>query len=926
MNLLGFANNNAEMKRAAIQLSTCLFLTLMGIQLLASPLQPTSLTCEYIENPLGIDVRLPRFAWNFMGSERNQYQSAYEIIVSDDLSTINKGTGTDWATGKVGSSVNIQIPYAGKPLTAFTRYYWRVKTYNQSGEASAWSTVNWFETAMLSEGDWKAVWINDGSSNPARDEDYYKPDRMPLLRRSFNAAKSVLSARLYISGLGYYEAYLNGNKIGDHVLDPGFTTYRKQVLYAVHDITALVKNGNNTAGIMLGSGWWNPLPFKLFGRWDLRKYQQTGRPCVKAEVHLSYKDGTEDIIATDDQWQSAPGPIIQNNVYIGEHYDARLEQKNWSTAGNDFTAWKKAVKVTGPEGALTAQMQPPIKVTRVVKPIKIIPFKPGIFIADMGQNFAGVASLKVKGPAGTTISLRYGEDLFKDGSLNTMTTAATQIKKGGIKSPPGAPESLWQEDRYILKGVGMETWHPRFTFHGFRYVEISGWPGTPTVNDIEGWRMNTDLPLNGSFACSDSMLNQLHDVIQWTFLSNIFSVQSDCPGREKMGYGADIAVTANAYMYNYGAANFYTKTVKDYANEQLADGGITEIAPFTGIADRGYGGDSGPLGWELAFPYVQQLLYEMYGDRRIIEDNYEGVKKQIAFLESKAGENLFYWDISDHEALDPKPEAFSASAFYYHHAAIAANFAGILGKQEDSLKYARLAQRIKQSITAKFFVPGTGRFDNSTQSAQLFALWYGFSPEKENTMKVLLQEFERHNWHVSTGIFSTKMLFDVLRENNMNEEAARIAQQKDYPGWLNMLSRGATTLWEAWHEPGTVWSANHPMFGSIDEWFYRSLLGINAGAPGFTKIIIKPQPAGSIIWAKGSYQSVMGSIKTEWKKNAGGFNLRVSIPANTNAQIFIPATQGNTISESGKQMTVVKFENGYALVETGSGDYNFTVQ
>jgi len=889
----------------------------------ASPLQPSSLTCEYLVNPLGIDTKVPRFSWNFTSSERNQAQSAYEIIVSDNTADIIKGIGNAWATGKIVSAVNIQLPYAGKPLQSFTRYYWKIKVYHQNGAASEWSTVNWFETAMLTAGEWKASWISDGSANPALDEDYYKPDRMPLLRKTFSAAKKVLSARLYISGIGYYEAYLNAKKISGNVLDPGFTTYRKQVLYVVHDITPLIKKGVNTAGIMLGSGWWNPLPFKFFARWDLRNYQQTGRPCVKAEIHINYTDGTKEIIATDASWQSAPGPITQNNVYIGEHYDARLEQKNWSSSNEDKLAWKNAVLTPGPEGVLTAQMQPPIRVTKIVQPVRMINYKPGVFIADMGQNFAGVAAIKVKGAAGTTIALRYGEELLDDGSLNTMTTSATQIKKGGIPAPPGAPESLWQEDRYTLKGEGIEVWHPRFTFHGFRYVEITGWPGTPAVNDIEGLRMNTDFFQNGDFACSDTSFNKLHTAIQWTFLSNVFSVQSDCPGREKMGYGADIAVTANAYMYNYDMANFYTKTVRDYANEQQPDGGITEIAPYTGIADRGYGGESGPLGWELAFAYLQKQLYDMYGDKRIIENNYEAVKKQLTFLQSKAKDNFFYWDISDHEALDPKPEALSATAFYFQHAAMGAEFAGILGKTDDSIKYAKLAQSIKASIAAKFLVPGTGRFDNGTESAQLFALWYGLSPEKDNTLKALLQEFERHNWHVSTGIFSTKFLFDVLRENDMNEVACCIAQQKDYPGWINMLNNGASTLWEAWHAPGTVYSANHPMFGSIDEWFYRSILGINAAAPGFKKIIIKPQPAGNINWAKGSYQSVMGIIKSDWKKEGDRFSLQVSIPVNTNAIVYIPSKQNAAVSESGKPVKMLRYEKEYAVVEIGSGEYSF---
>lgn len=895
---------------------------LMINYLQAVPLQPTYLTCEYIENPLGIDTKAPRLSWTLNSSQRNQFQKAYELIVSDNPKDIQQERGSVWSTGKLMSSQNIQIEYQGSDLKSFTRYYWRVKVYNQNDETS-WSNVNWFETAMLDPSDWKAQWISDGTKNPVKDEDYYKEDRMPLLRKEFSTNKKISSARLYISGLGYYEAYLNGKKISDHVLDPGFTTYRKQVLYVVHDITSLLQQGSNVAGIMLGNGWWNPLPFKLFGRWDLRNYQQTGRPCVKAEIHINYTDGSVEKIITNETWQTAPGPIVNNNVYLGEKYDARLEQENWNTGDANKSKWKNAVIVQGPEGTLTVQMQPAIKITKVIKPISIIEVKPDTFIVDMGQNFAGVAKIKVKGTAGTKITLRYGEGLFADSSLNVMTTVATQIKKGGIRGGPGAPETAWQEDGYTLKGTGTETWNPRFTFHGFRYVEITGWPGKPTVNDIEGLRMNTDLPQNGAFACSNEMFNKLHDVIQWTFLSNVFSVQSDCPGREKMGYGADIAVTANAFIYNFNMANFYGKAVRDYANEQQPDGGVTEIAPFTGIADKGYGGDSGPLGWELAFPFVQKQLYDFYGDKRIIQNNYEAFKKQLNFLQSKAVDGLFYWDISDHEAIDPKPEAFTAAAFYYHHVMLGAEFAGILGKVEDSIKYEKLAQRIKDNIVQKYLVPNTGRFDNATQSAQLFSLWYNLSPEKDSSIKVLLNEFARHNWHLSTGIFSTKMMFDVLGQNDLNEVAYRVANQKDFPGWGNMLQNDATTLWESWRFPETVESRNHPMFGSIDEWFYRSLLGINPGAPGFEKIIIKPQPAGDLLWAKGNYNSIRGIITSDWKLTGNDFTLNVSIPANTQATVYVPSKENGAVLENGKPVNVLRYERSYAVIETGSGNYSF---
>ncbi|HYC85912.1 MAG TPA: family 78 glycoside hydrolase catalytic domain, partial [Chryseosolibacter sp.] len=697
---------------------------------------------------MGIDNGRPLFSWKFNSVHRNEIQSAYEIIVSANISDAERNRGTAWSSGIVKSAQSVGIPYDGSPLLPFTRYYWRIAAHDDDGRVS-WSEVAWFETSMLKPFDWRASWIGDGKAQPVTDEAYYQDDRMPLFRKEFSANGKVSSARLYISGVGYYEAYLNGRKVGDHVLEPGWTTYGKQVLYSVYDVTKMATSGKNVVGVMLGNGWWNPLPFRFFGRWQLRDYQQTGRPCVKAELHITYQDGRKEIFATDQSWSVAPGPVTRNNVYLGEHYDARLEQRNWNVSGDIGADWRPATIVEGPTGVLTFQYQPPIRITKVVKAVNITHVSRDTFIVDFGQNFAGVVQLKVKGRRGQRIVLRLGEGLFKDGSINLMTTVATQIKKGGIRGGPGAPPTAWQEDSYTLKGDGIETWSPRFTFHGFRYVEVTGWPGKPGIDDFDGLRMNTDLQANGTFSCSNELFNRLHEVIQWTFLSNVFSVQSDCPGREKMGYGADMVVTANAFIYNYDMSSFYAKAVQDFANEQRPLGGMTEIAPFTGISDKGYGDDSGPLGWQLGFAFLQKQLYDFYGDRRVIEKHYPGLKKQISFLKSKEIDGLYHWDISDHEALDPKPEAFSASVFYLHDVRLAAEFAGILGHKTDSAEFKKLAIRIQRDIVTKYFVRGAGRFDNGTQSAQIMALWYDLSPnDREKIVAALKSEFERHQMHV----------------------------------------------------------------------------------------------------------------------------------------------------------------------------------
>jgi len=891
---------------------------------LSAQLQLDKLTCEDVENPMGIDIESPQFSWTFKASGRNQHQSAYEITVTQQL---DNNPNFSWSSGKVISSKNTNIPYNGKPLQPFTKYYWQVRAYDQNNHPSPWSRPAWFGTAMLHPLDWKAKWIGDGSQPFQRDEDFYQDDRMPLFRKTFSTKKEINRAHLYISGLGYYEVYLNGHKIGNQVLDPGWTSYKKEIQYSVFDITAQLKKGINVVGVMLGNGWYNPLPLRLFSRFNLRDYQQTGRPCLVAEFHIQYKDGSSEAIITDDSWKVAPGPVFHNNVYLGEHYDARLEQEGWLTVKSDERAWHPATIVEGPSGILTAQMQPPVRITKILRPLTIKEISPKTFIVDFGQNFAGVARIRLKGPAGTRIKLKYGELLHPDGSLNFLTTTAGQIKEmWKVNGGPGSPPTAWQEDDYILKGKGIEEWSPRFTFHGFRYVEITGWPGTPDKNSIDGLRMSSDLHQDGQFSCSNGLFNKIHEAIQWTFLSNVFSVQSDCPAREKLGYGADMVATADAYIYNYAMRHFYLKAVRDFSNDQRPGGGITETAPYIGIADKGYGEGSGPLGWQLAFPYLQQQLYHYYGDEKIIKENFPMVQKQMAFLQTQTIDGLFAWDIGDHEAIDPKAEAFSAAAFYYHHALLAKEFAQIL-KHGDSLKYAQLADQIKKEIIEKYYIPNTGRFDNGTQSAQVFALWYDLSPEKEKTFAVLMDEFKRHHDHVSSGIFGVKMMFDILRKNNLNDEAYRIANQKDFPSWGYMLSQGATTLWETWTYSDNTYSHNHPMFGSIDEWFYRSLLGINPAAPGFEKIMIKPQPAGDLSWAKGSYESIKGKIGCDWKIEGSHFSITISIPVNTKSEVWIPCKPESGIQENGIPITseikLLGYKDGYAVVEVGSGTYTF---
>lgn len=890
-----------------------------------SALTPVGLSCEYRQNPLGIGTPAPRLSWMLEGPGRDLRQTAYEIIVSATEQGSRAGKGDVWASGKVNSSENIHIAFKGVPLKAFTRYWWRVRVYDGKGSASAWSAPAWFETAAMQPSDWQGDWIGDGSAAPATPEDFYSDDPMPLLRKQFATKGKVTSARLYISGLGYYEAYVNGKKVGDHVLDPGWTTYDKRVLYSVYDITPMLQPGQNAAGIMLGNGWYNPLPLRMWGARNWRDFLATGRPIARAMLRIAYADGQTETISTDGSWQTAPGPVIRNSVYLGEHYDARREVKNWA-ALQPAGRWKGAVKAEGPQGVMEAQVQPPIRVTRTLRPVGIKEIKPGVFLADMGHNFAGIVRLRVQGPAGTQVVLRYGEDTLKDGQLNVMTAVAGQIKGGN--GGPGAPRIAWQEDRYTLNGNGRETWSPRFTFHGFRYMEITGWPGKPGVQDIDGLRLSADLQSAGSFTSSNPMLNKLDEVIQWTFLSNVFSVQSDCPAREKLAYSGDILCSAGAFMHHFHMPAFYLKTIRDHVDAQRPLGGIPETAPYVGIADAGPGDGSGPMGWQAGFPFLIKRMYEHYGDVQIVAESYPALQKQIGFLRTRAKDQLFLTeDLGDHEALDDREVPLTASLFYYLTAKIMTEFAGVLDKPADAAEYGRLRDDIRAAIQRQFYKTASGEFRNGTQTAQAMALWAGVpaGQDDEKALRALLRAIEKKDHHISTGIFGTKMMFDVLRERDMNEIAYRVANQRSFPGWGHMIENGATTLWETWKYSDNTYSQNHPMFGSIGEWFYRSLLGINAGAPGFRKIIVKPQPAGDLTSAKGHVQSMYGKITSDWSIRNGVFTLKTSIPANTTAEIFVPLKFGGVVKESGKPLQPQRTEAGYAVFATGSGSYVFTV-
>ncbi len=904
----------------------------------AAPLKVGDLRCEYRTQPLGIDAPQPRLSWVLESNRRGETQTAYEILAATSAAKLRRADADLWVSGRVNSSESVHVVYAGKPLRSGQRVFWKVRAWNAAGRASAFSKPAWFETALLSPADWQARWIQSPTAHPLPPDQAFDGYPAPLFRKEFTPDKKNPPARPYVSGLGYYELRLNGERVGDHVLDPGWTTYSKRVLYSTYDVTKQLERGRNALGVMLGNGWFNPLPLAMWGHINPRNALTIGEPRVIAQLVVEFTDGTAQIVGTDPTWRVGDGPILRNSVYLGEVYDARREQPGWDRAGFDEASWKPAAVAGAPDlGPLRAQDAPPIRVTRTLAPVRLTEPKPGVYIFDFGQNFAGWCRLRVNGPAGTRVRLRSGELLYPDGTLNGMTAVVGQIKDGGPDyryDGVGRPKTAFQLDEYVLKGQGTEVFTPRFTFHGFRYVEVTGFPGTPTLAALEGLRLNSDVASAGSFECSNDRFNRIQQMVLWTELANLFSVQSDCPHREKFGYGGDIVASSEMGMLNFDMARFYAKAANDLLDAVRPNGGFTETAPFVGIADESLGGQAGPIGWGSAQPVLLWQLRQFYGDRRLAEEQFPATKKWIALLRSCAKDGILDNGISDHESLAPKPRALTGTAFYFLNVKLFAQLARALGHEADAAEAEALSEQIRAAFNRRFLQTDTGRYDAATQACQAFALHLGLVPPEEQAraLAVLVQDIQSaHQGHLTTGIFGTKFLLNTLTDLGRADVAYQIVNQRTFPGWGHMLEGGATTLWEHWEFSDNTYSHNHPMFGSVSEWFYKALAGIQPApeAVGFDRILLAPQVVGDLQWVKARYDSVRGTVVSEWTRNADQFRWHVRVPVGTTATLVLPARERTTITEGGKAVEraqgiqFLRMEDGKAILALGSGDYRF---
>jgi len=895
-----------------------------------------NMRCESQVAPVGLDALRPRFSWELRSSERGQRQEEYRISVS----RFPSGGHPDWDSGFVVSPDSIQIEYAGAPLQSHTTYYWIVEVKDRNGKCFMSPVARW-ETGLLRPEDWGgAHWIGDGKPEPERDADHYREEPAPLFRKEFRSSGAIRKARLYVAGLGWYEARLNGERVGDHVLDPAWTNYDKRIFYSTYDVTEQVRAGNNCLGVTLGNGWHNPLPLRMWGWLNIRDALPTGRPCFIALLYLEHCDGTEERIESDPTWRTAGGPILRNSIYLGEVYDARRELKGWDGPGFDDRLWRTAARAESPGGALQSQPLPPIRETALIpEPLAITEPAPGTLICDLGVNFTGLASFSFRElPPGTSIELRYGELLHDDGTLNPMTSVAGQIKgmkttEDGVEVPAGglgAPPIAWQSDTYIAKGGPQETYIPTFTFHAFRYVEITGLPSADLLVSVRGHRFQSDLEMVGAFAASNPLLERIDTMCDQTFRSNIMAVQSDCPHRERFGYGGDLVVTSDAFLMHYDMARFYAKVARDWADAARSDGMLTDTAPFVGIQYCG-------VGWAMAHPHLLTQLYRYYGDRRLVEEQYGVASRWLDLVTAATPDHIVPHGLSDHEALESAPAPVMVTPLYCESARMLASLARTLGKTQDAERYHALADAIRAAYGEKHVDTATGKVGPGTQASQVFALQLDMLPatSKQRALDYLLRYMEtEHQGRLSTGIFGTNYILDYLSRHGRADAAYALVNHEEWPGWGFMLANGATTLWEHWKFSDNTYSHNHPMFGSVSQWFYHHVAGIRPApdAVGFDHAIIAPQPLPGLDHASARYHSVRGEFASSWKRTPDAFTLTVDIPVGARATVHLPTSEAASVVESGSPLGqaqcvhIIDRNARTTVLEIESGHFEFEVR
>lgn len=963
----------------------------------------SNLRCEYLSNPMCVDATTPRLSWTIAAGGRGWMQSAYRIQVASTSAALARGQADLWDSGQVKSNKTLGVLYAGKPLASGQRVYWRLQVWDKNGRPSAWSTPQFWQMGLLKESDWKGQWISAQTPRNTMVDGIVLPPT-PFLRKTFSLPKPVQKATMFVAARGAYELHFNGAKIGDEVLMPGWTDFRKHIQYEAYDVTPQLKQGDNAVGVILGDGWNSG-----YIGYSRQRNHYGDNTALLGQLEVQYTDGTRQTFGTDTSWQASTGPLDYSDLLQGEFYDARKEQPNWDTVAFQPTNWQNTVKAVPPGSlvvditpqlkalvkdgtlsveasndiagdpafntvkqmrvdytlngvngtrtlaeherlqigapndtlvirkatygaldresakvALVAFQGPPMRVTQDLAPKTISQPTPGTYIYDMGQNMVGVVRLKVNAPAGTQIKLRFAEMLNPDGTAYTTNLRSARAT-----------------DTYVCKGTGVETWEPRFTFHGFRYVEITGFPGVPTLDAITGRVIGSDITKTGTFNCSSPLVNQLQSNIDWGQRGNFVSVPTDCPQRdERLGWMGDAQIFVRTATYNRDVASFFEKWMQDVEDGQAADGGFSDVSP------REVDSANGAPAWGDAGVIVPWTIYQAYGDTSIVNKHWDAMERWMNYITSANPNGLWLNrranDFGDWLSIGANtPKEVLATGYYAYDASLMAKMARATGRTADAAKYDALFQHIKGAFNTAY-VTSDGRVKGDTQTSYIVALRFNLLPDalRPKTAQHLVDDIAAKNGHLSTGFVGVGYLCPTLTDNGHNDTAYKLLLTDTFPSWGFSIRHGATTIWERWdgwtpdkgfQDPGMN-SFNHYSLGSVGEWMYSRVAGIDIDPlhPGFENIWLRPTPGSGLTYANATFDSVHGPIQSNWSKQGNSVVYDIAVPANTTATLWIPAAKAAQVTEGGKTASKVKGikflrqEGDKAVFTIGSGTYKFT--
>ncbi len=879
------------------------------------------LTVENQTNPIGLDVKQPRFSWQLASEKRNTSQTAYEIWVSETPESLAGGKNLVWKSGKVMSDASVHVPYAGSDLASNKKYYWKVKVWDNTGKASQWSTVASWHTAFFNINDWKAKWIAPGYV----EDSIMRPS--PIFRKNFSSPKKIASAMAYITAHGMYEAMINGKRVGDAYFTPGWTAYQKRLQYQVFDVTNLLNQGENAIGVTLGSGWYRGIigftnNKNVYGR-DI---------ALLLQINITYADGTTETVISDESWKSSTGPILYAEIYNGETYDARLEKKGWSLPGYNDSDWSGVKVANISKNELIATYNEMIKKKETFIPLKILTTPKGEKVIDFGQNLVGRVVVKASGKAGDKIRITHAEVLDKEGNFYTTNLRAAK-----------------SEANYTLKGEGVEVFEPHFTWHGFRYIRIEGYPGEIKPENFTAVAMYSDMEPTGTFTSSHALINQLQHNIQWGQRGNFLDVPTDCPQRdERLGWTGDAQAFSRTASFNMNVNNFFAKWLKDLEADQV-DGAVPFVVPNV------LGSTVSSAGWADVATIAPWNMYLAYGDKRILENQYSSMKAYVESIRRIAKDNLwntgfhfgdwlFYRPDDDNDGRAAVTDKYLISqCFYAHSTQLLINAANVLGKTEDVTTYTALLKNIKDAFMKEYVTPN-GRLVSSTQTAYVLALNFDMLPEnlRAQAAERLAVNVKSYGNHLTTGFLGTPYLCHVLTRFGYLDIAYKLLLQESYPSWLYPVKMGATTIWERWdgqkpdgsfQTPGMN-SFNHYAYGAIGDWMYRVMVGLDTyeDGVGYKHIRIKPHIGGGFTNASAALNTYYGKLSSGWKIQNNTITMDIEVPANTTATVYVPAQSAESVMEGGKALSLNKdikvqgTEKGYVVLNIGSGKYQFSAE